>query len=126
MQKINFAIVGCGHIGKRHAEMVLRNEHCNLVAMIDTNTDIHFDLQSKFQVPILTSLEDFHASNIQADILVIATPNGIHHTLAIDALKHNHHVVVEKPMALKSEHCQLMIEVAKQQQKHIFWVMQNR
>ena len=25
-EKIKFAVVGCGHIGKRHAEMISRNE----------------------------------------------------------------------------------------------------
>ncbi|MGU4174472.1 Gfo/Idh/MocA family oxidoreductase, partial [Pseudomonas aeruginosa] len=35
MSKIKFAVVGCGHIGKRHAEMIQRNEESELVALID-------------------------------------------------------------------------------------------
>lgn len=34
-KKIKFAVVGCGHIGKRHAEMIARNEECELVALVD-------------------------------------------------------------------------------------------
>ena len=34
-QKIRFAVVGCGHIGKRHAEMVKREEGAELVALCD-------------------------------------------------------------------------------------------
>ena len=30
--KIKFAVVGCGHIGKRHAEMVTRDQDAELVA----------------------------------------------------------------------------------------------
>ena len=33
--KIKFAVIGCGHIGKRHAEMVIRNPESELVALID-------------------------------------------------------------------------------------------
>ena len=33
--KIKFAVIGCGHIGKRHAEMILRNEESELVALCD-------------------------------------------------------------------------------------------
>ena len=36
--KIKFVVVGAGHIGKRHAEMVLRNPESNLVAMCDVRT----------------------------------------------------------------------------------------
>ena len=32
---INFAVVGLGHIGKRHAEMIRRNPGANLVAVCD-------------------------------------------------------------------------------------------
>jgi predicted dehydrogenase len=33
--KIKFAVIGCGHIGKRHAEMIRRNEESELVALVD-------------------------------------------------------------------------------------------
>ena len=33
--KIKFAVVGCGHIGKRHAEMITRHPETELVALID-------------------------------------------------------------------------------------------
>ena len=34
-QKIKFAVVGTGHIGKRHAEMIRREEEAELVALVD-------------------------------------------------------------------------------------------
>ena len=51
-EKIKFAVIGCGHIGKRHAEMISRNAESELVALIDIEpqellgieqyTDVHF------------------------------------------------------------------------------------
>ena len=32
---IQIAVIGCGHIGKRHAEMISRNSNCKLVGLID-------------------------------------------------------------------------------------------
>ena len=34
-KKIKFAVIGCGHIGKRHAEMVTRDPGAELVALCD-------------------------------------------------------------------------------------------
>ena len=34
-KKIKFAVIGQGHIGKRHAEMVRRNPSCELIAVCD-------------------------------------------------------------------------------------------
>ncbi len=34
-KKIKFAIIGCGHIGKRHAEMIQGNEETELIALVD-------------------------------------------------------------------------------------------
>ena len=34
-QKVRFAVVGCGHIGKRHATMVQRNDESELIALVD-------------------------------------------------------------------------------------------
>ena len=35
MSKIKFAVIGQGHIGKRHAEMVRRNDESELIAVCD-------------------------------------------------------------------------------------------
>ncbi len=32
---VKFAVVGCGHIGKRHAEMIVKHPEAELVALID-------------------------------------------------------------------------------------------
>ena len=36
---IKFAVVGAGHIGKRHAEMIRRESETELVAMVDIRTN---------------------------------------------------------------------------------------
>jgi predicted dehydrogenase len=48
--KIKFAVVGCGHIGKRHAEMIDRNEDAELTAIVDIKNKEELDIE-KYQVP---------------------------------------------------------------------------
>lgn len=125
--KIKFAVLGCGHIGKRHAEMVTRNEEAELVALIDTDEEKNEHLNSLYQgVPVFNSLEDFMNSGIEADVMNIATPNGLHAEQAKKSLMNKLHVVIEKPMGLSKVDCESVIYEALHHSKHVFCVMQNR
>ena len=123
MSIIKFAVIGLGHIGNRHADMIMQNTHAELVAIIDNNETID---KEKFKVPYFNSLNAFIESNIKADIICIATPNYLHCSQAVESLKHQMHVIIEKPMGLNVSACNHVIEIAAQQNKNVFCVMQNR
>lgn len=123
---IKFAVIGCGRIGKRHASMVAINGDTELVALVDTNEDIHKSLNEEFNVPVFKSLSEFIASNISADVVNICTPNYLHAPQAIAALKNGSHVVVEKPMALSKVDAEEVIHESLKVNKRVFCVMQNR
>lgn len=122
---IRFAVVGCGHIGKRHAAMITNNPECELVALCDTKAKGSLNLGS-YEVPFFTSIEELLESDITFDVLCIATPNGLHECHALKGLKSGHHVVIEKPMALSKAGCERIIYEALHQHKQVFCVMQNR
>lgn len=124
-EKIKFAVVGCGHIGKRHVEMVSRNPECELVALIDVKNQSELGIES-YHVPFFKSLDDFLNSGIEADVINIASPNGFHFEQAYLAISAGKHVVVEKPMALRKQHAEKLIFQALHKHKQIFAVMQNR
>ena len=122
---IKFAIIGCGHIGKRHAEMILRNEEGELVALCDIKGKETLGLD-KYSVPFFNSAEEMMASGTEIDVVNICTPNGLHATHSLLALENRHHIVCEKPMALTTADCEAVIFKALQVHKNIFCVMQNR
>lgn len=124
-KQIKFAIAGCGHIGKRHAEMVARNEEAELVALIDPKPQEQLNISS-FDVPFFNSLDEFLKSGIEADVVNIASPNGFHASQAMKCLDHHKHVVIEKPMALTKGDAEKVIFKALHVHKHVFAVMQNR
>ena len=127
LQKIKFAVLGCGHIGKRHGEMIKRNEEAEVVAFIEIDESKHSELIQLFgEVPIFKSIEDFISSGIACDVINIATPNGLHASQSLKAIESGHHVVIEKPMGLSKKDCENVIYTALHHSKHVFCVMQNR
>jgi predicted dehydrogenase len=102
MQKIKFAIVGFGHIGKRHAQIIQADPDAELVAVADVNLSENAIAREKFAVPFFYSAEDLFAARVNADVVCICTPNGFHARHAVMALQNGYHVVCEKPMGFQN------------------------
>lgn len=124
-QKVRYALVGAGHIGKRHAEVIFRNADAELVAIVDTDKDKKV-IAEKYVVPFFNSLETFLESNISFDVVNIATPNYLHASQAKLVLESNHHVLIEKPMTLNIQEAEELIQITNTRRLKIFTVMQNR
>lgn len=125
-KKIKFAVIGCGHIGKRHASMIQGNENCELVALCDTKSSQELGIEAYKEAKFFSSIDELIKSNLEIDVISIATPNGFHEEQAIKALDRNCHIVVEKPMALTKAGCERVIFKALHKHKQVFCVMQNR
>ncbi|MES2560296.1 MAG: Gfo/Idh/MocA family oxidoreductase, partial [Bacteroidota bacterium] len=123
--KIKFAVIGCGHIGKRHAEMISRNEESELVALIDVKPKGQLNID-QYNVPFFQTIEECLAAGIEIDVVNIASPNGFHAEQALKCLEAKTHIVVEKPMALSKQDAEKVIFKALHVHKQVFAVMQNR
>ncbi len=125
MEKIKFAVVGSGHIGKRHAEMVVGNPEAELIALVDIKNKEELGIE-KYDVPFFSSMDELLDANLDIDVINICTPNGLHEEQSIKALEKGYHIVCEKPMALNKAGAEHVIFKALQVHKHVFAVMQNR
>jgi len=117
--KIKFAVVGAGHIGKRHAEMIRRDNEGELVAMVDIRTKEECGAQD-FDVPFFSSIEELLSSGLSFDVVNICTPNGLHAEQSLKALEAKKHIVCEKPMGLTKTSCEEIIFKALQVSKQVF------
>ena len=124
-QKIRCAVVGCGHMGKRHAEMVKREEGAELVALCDIRPQEELGIEN-YPVPFYSNLTDLLQAGLDLDVINICVPNGLHAQLAIQALETGHHVVIEKPMALTLADAEKVVYTSLKYRKQVFCVMQNR
>jgi UDP-N-acetyl-2-amino-2-deoxyglucuronate dehydrogenase len=122
---IKFVVVGSGHIGKRHAEMIVRHQEAELIAMCDIMPHSDLGLEA-YKVPFYNTIGELFDSNLDFDVLCVATPNGLHAEHALLGLEHKKHIVIEKPMALTKADCEQIIFKSLQVSKQVFCVMQNR
>ena len=123
--KIKFAVVGCGHIGKRHARMIADHPEAELVALCDIReqSDVGIeDHKARYFQDMATMLKELP----EIDVVSVCTPNGLHAEQCITALEQRKHVVCEKPMALSKAKCEAVIYKALQMHRTVFGVMQNR
>lgn len=125
-KKIRFAVVGCGHIGKRHATMIERNEDTELIALVDPADKNQLGLDDFENIPFFQDIDELLKANLEMDVICICSPNGLHAEQAKKSLESGHHVVCEKPMGLSKDNCENVIFTALQYSKQVFCVMQNR
>lgn len=122
---VKFAVVGCGHIGKRHAEMASRNPESELVALCDVRAKEELGIEA-YDVPFFQDLDEMLEKMPEIDVVNICTPNGLHASQSLKALNARKNVVCEKPMGLTKASCEEVIYRALQVSKQVFIVMQNR
>jgi UDP-N-acetyl-2-amino-2-deoxyglucuronate dehydrogenase len=121
---IKFAIIGCGNIGRRHAEQCAAVG--KLLAVCDIEPARAIDLAADYQARAYTDIAELLEKEKELDIVAVCTPNGLHAIHSIQALKAGYHVVCEKPMAIHVEDCEEMIRESDRQKKELFIVKQNR
>lgn len=122
---MNFAIVGCGHIAKKHAEAIEKIEGANLIAVCDKVPRAMEEYVQKYGAKPYENLA--HMLNDPAiDVVNICTPSGLHASIAVAAAKAKKHVIVEKPIALTLEDADLMINTCKENGVKLAVVHPNR
>lgn len=121
---LNFAVIGCGRIGTRHAEHIKNNG--NLVAVCDIVEDKASVLAEKYGAKAYTTIGDLLDNETSVDLVAICTPNGLHAEHSIEALSKGFHVLCEKPMAISVHDCGEMIKTAENSNRRLMIVKQNR
>lgn len=122
---LNFAIVGCGHIAKKHAEAIKNAEGANLLAVCDTIPENMTPYIEEYGVQGYEDLDDL-LKNPEVDVVNICTPSGYHAPLAIKAANAKKHVVVEKPISLTLEDAQAIIDACNENGVKLSVVHPNR
>ena len=123
MNKVKFAIVGCGRIAQRHAEHI--NNNGVLTAVCDIDFKKAEELASKYNAKPYQYIDDLLA-NEQVDVVAICSPNGLHADHSIKSLNAGFHVLCEKPMAINVNDCGEMIKAAEKNNRRLFAIKQNR
>ena len=124
---INFALLGCGRIAKRHGELLGTGQiaGARLAAVCDVRRDRAEAFGARYRVPAFHSIDEMLRTT-GIDVVSVLTPSGMHadHTVAV--ARAGRHIVVEKPMALTLTDAQRMIAACDKADVRLFVVKQNR
>ena len=124
---INFALVGCGRISKRHGELLGENQidGAQLVAVCDKIISKAEVIAEKYSIPAYSCLHEMMKKE-KIDVVVVLTESGLHAQHTIELAPYGSDIVVEKPMALTLDDADAMIEACDKYGVKLFVVKQNR
>ena len=111
MKGIKVAIVGCGFMGRMHANVYKGLEQVEIVAAIDHNDERLSEYAVKFGC---TGTKDFSEGIDGADVVDICLPTHQHAETTVAAARAGKHVLCEKPMALSLDEADHMIAACKE------------
>lgn len=126
MKKLNWGIVGFGHIGRRHATNIINNDRTQLVAICDSKEKEKLIFEKGTEsVAFFQGIDALLASDIDIDLISVCVPNGLHFDISCKILKKGIITVIEKPMVLKKEEGEELIRLSDNG-RLIYGVLQNR
>ena len=124
---LKFALVGCGLIAKRYSELLGMDqiEGTKLVAACDSDATKAADIGEQFSIPHFTDMHQMMQSTA-IDVVVVLTESGNHAKHVVELASHGKYIVIEKPMALRLQDADAMIEACDTTGVKLFVVKQNR
>ena len=117
VDRVKIGIIGCGHIGQRHAQKTLQSKNAHLEAICDVNATTLSLCKKMFKVKKAYKDFSFLLNDNDIQAVIIAVPNNKHFEITQQALKQGKHVLCEKPIALNLDEALKMKELASQYQK---------
>lgn len=112
VKTLGIGVIGCGSMGTLLANTCLKVPDTRLLAVYDTAEERVKTLASQLGCAYYTQIEDLlDQPDVQA--VIVATPNHAHRQFVVAALEAGKHVFCEKPMALKLEDCDAMIDASE-------------
>lgn len=124
---LNFAIVGCGRIARRHCDLLGENQigGARLIAVCDRQLERARAIGHSKNVNTYDDMHDMMRSE-KPDVVSVLTESGSHAQHVVALAPYGADIVVEKPMALTLDDADRMIEACDRNGVRLFVVKQNR
>lgn len=124
-KKIKFAFIGCGAIANKHVTALNRLGNAEIVGAYDIDSRAAHIFNEKSSIQTFSNVVEM-IEKTNPDVLNILTPSGIHAENILELIRFKRHFVVEKPLALRLEHIDRILEECDERGIKIFVVQQNR
>ena len=112
MKNLKCCVIGAGIMGKLHLKACSQFPYADPVAVCDTNEKRAKEASEEFKIEYFADYTDM-LSKIDADVILITTPDFAHKDPVIKSLQAGKHVLVEKPLATTMDDAKAIADVAK-------------
>lgn len=117
MSDVRFGLIGYGAWGTHHARAIAATEGAQLVAVAARSEQTRASaLQDHPQVRVYDDYRSLLECE-QLDVVDVALPTDLHHEVGMAVLGSGRHLLLEKPMALRLEHCDALIALAQEKKR---------
>lgn len=119
-RQITGIIVGCGNRGQNYAVYARHfPERFRLIAVADPRAVVREKLQKLYSLDDKHVYDDWHRlaePNVErlADCALVTLPDREHYQAVIELAKKGYHILLEKPMATKLEHCKEIVRICRE------------
>ncbi len=111
---IRVCLIGAGRVANVHANSLVNHVPSgSLVAVVDPDQEALHSLSQRYEINNRYQSLDIALEETEFDAVIITTPTFTHTDLAVSAASAGKHILLEKPMALKLEECDSIIDAAR-------------
>lgn len=111
MSVVRIGIIGVGVMGSAHVNSVKQLKNCELTALCDIDPKV-LERYRESGAELFSDSEALFASG-KVDGVIISTPHYSHVPLALRAMEHGIHVLVEKPIAVQKSEAERLVAASK-------------
>lgn len=122
---LNFGIVGCGHIAKKHGAAIEQIEGAKLAAVCDVDASRTLPFRDQYGATGYSDYNNF-LKHQPLDAVIICTPSGLHFELGEKAALTGKHVLIEKPYVLNCCHGKVLADICRERGVQLGVVHPNR
>ncbi|HDN98081.1 MAG TPA: Gfo/Idh/MocA family oxidoreductase, partial [bacterium] len=125
--KYGIGIIGVGGIARgSHIPGWKKLKDAEIIAVAYISEEKVKEVKEEFDIPYVFTDYKKLLEIEEIDIVDICTPNTTHFPITMDALKYRKHVLCEKPLAVKAEHVEKMMELSKKVDKKLMAAQHHR
>lgn len=130
---IRCGLIGCGRIARKHLKTLARTKGIQLAAICDLEGQKMAEVQQTYNAFLQKehllkqyTRDEALLADRSLDAVIIATTSGEHSTQTKQALLHDKHVIVEKPLALSLQEAEEIVELARERNLQVLICHQLR
>ena len=114
----NIAIVGCGFVADYYMETLRNHPELKLLAAMDCDAERANKFAQHHSIPIVHSLNELLEDNRVEIVLNLTNPRS-HYEVSKASLEAGKHVYSEKPLAMKIEEAEELVNLAEEKKLYI-------